>query len=203
MTLDANALNAIGMIRTLWQDRTVEGLAEVNTRLDEQSFDPLTLQMPAPRLLPTVAYLDTCLDETALIYPELAAAIRSLAPHFRWLQSKAYTDDLLGEGFANNYGWTEIIGPNGFFKGQDFLLGLLILGPHRHYLDHHHPAPELYWPLTSATEWRKGEGAFESKAAGTPIWHPPWIAHATKTGERPLLALWCWTRETTVPASLI
>ena len=69
-------------------------------------------------------------------------------------------------GFSENYGWCEIIGPQGFFKGDDFLLGLLMLGPQRHYKDHYHPAPELYWPLTGPTEWKQGAGGFETKPGG-------------------------------------
>ena len=48
---------------------------------------------------------------------------------------------VLGEGFTANYGWAEIIGPNGFFAGDDFLLGLLMLGP----------APSLPRSLSSGT----------------------------------------------------
>ncbi len=75
--------------------------------------------------------------------------------------------------FSENYGWCEIIGPQGFFKGDDFILGLLMLGPHRHYKDHYHPAPELYWPLTGPTEWKQGAGGFETKQAGAVIYHAP------------------------------
>ncbi len=85
------------------------------------------------------------------------------------------------QGFGENYGWCEIIGPQGFFKGDDFILGLLMLGPQRHYKDHYHPAPELYWPLTGPTEWKQGGGGFETKQAGAVIYHAPNVHHATKT----------------------
>ncbi len=133
----------------------------------------------------------------------IAQAITELRPHLQWRQSRAYSDALLGPGFMDNYGWCEIIGPNGFFPGDDFLLGLLNLGPNTYYRDHAHPAPELYVPLTSGAEWRKGGGPLTPKAAGTAIWHSPQVIHATSTTSAPLLALWCWTRDTATPARLV
>ena len=109
---------------------------------------------------------------------------------------------MLGEGFTANYGWAEIIGPNGFFAGDDFLLGLLMLGPDRHYRDHYHPAPELYWPLTSASRWSRDGGPFAEKPQGATIWHPSMAMHATMTDETPLLAVWCWTADVGTPAKL-
>ena len=100
-------------------------------------------------------------------------------------------------------GWCELIGSEGFFPGDDFRLGFLMLGPHRHYSDHYHPAPELYWPLTGPSDWKKGAGGFETRQAGEVIWHPPLRVHATKTGNTPLLAVWSWTREAGTPARLV
>jgi hypothetical protein len=60
-----------------------------------------------------------------------------------------------------NYAWCEIIGPEGFFKGSDFLLG-----PHRHYKDHFHLAPELCWLPTALSDWKKGDGAFIPRSSG-------------------------------------
>ena len=95
-----------------------------------------------------------------------------------------------------------IIGPRGFFAGDDFLLGLLMLGPGHHYRDHYHPAPELYWPLTSGSLWSRNREPFMEKPPGTIIWHPPMILHATKTGGTPLLTVWSWTSDTLTPARL-
>jgi hypothetical protein len=176
---------------------------EVLMRLGAQEMDDDHVVQPEPQSLPVLTYLDQCLEETEHFDAEIADAISALRPHLKWLQSKAYNDALLGTGFIENYGWTEIIGPNGFFHGDDFLFGLLMLGPNQHYRDHFHPAPELYWPLTSDTEWRKGDEALTPKAAGTVIWHQPNIIHATRTRAKPLLTLWSWTKDTAIPAKLI
>jgi hypothetical protein len=126
-----------------------------------------------------------------------------LAPALHWEQSESYTDDILGAGFSDNYAWAELIGPKGFFAGNDYLIGVLLLGPHRHYLDHYHPAPELYWPLTEPSDWRKGDGQpFVTRKQGEVIWHPSLVTHATITHEKPLLAVYVWTRNVSVGARL-
>ena len=180
-----------------------EGVGEVLSRLDEQETGAASVLIPEPTTLPVLNHLDSCLKEASLFDAAISQAIADLRPYLQWRQSKAYNDALLGTGFIENYGWCEVIGPNGLFQGNDFLLGLLMLGPNTHYRDHFHPAPELYWPLTSNTEWRKGDEKLTPKAAGTVIWHQPNVIHATKTGAAPLLTIWSWTRDTATPARLV
>jgi hypothetical protein len=195
------ARRLIGAFRNRLAALSGEGVLEVLARLDQQSLDddPRT----KPHSLGVLRFLDDCLDDAATFDVEIATAIAALRGEFEWMQSSAYTDENLGAGFTDNYGWCEIIGPRGFFRGEDFLLGLLMLGPERHYKDHYHPAPELYFPLTGGALWRKEGSALEEKAAGTPIWHPAHVIHATKTEGKPLLAVWSWTRDTSVAARLV
>jgi hypothetical protein len=182
--------------------RQGEGIAEVLLRLAEQDVSEAAFRQPEPRGLAVLSHLPQAIGETLLLDPDLAASIAAAEDGLRWLQSSSYTDEVLGEGFTANYGWAQIIGPDGFFAGDDFLLGLLMLGPHRHYRDHYHPAPELYWPLTSASHWSRDGEAFVEKPQGATIWHPPMTLHATLTNETPLLAVWCWTRDVGTPAKL-
>ena len=192
----------IGAIARGLQDRGGEGVGEVLERLARQNLDETQFHEAGARRIPAVRHFAECAAEIMIGDAGLAAALAALGDQLHWRQSSAYSDAVLGEGFMDNYGWCELIGPRGFFAGNDFLLGLLLLGPGRHYKDHYHPAPELYWPLTGPSDWKKGAGGFETKAAGTIIWHPPLRMHATKTGAAPLLAVWCWTRDTETPASL-
>lgn len=180
-----------------------EGVAEVLDRMADQALGEAEFRLPEPTRLPVLAHLPQALGEAMLFDADIAAAIAAVEEQLQWRQSAAYTDALLGEGFTDNYGWAEIIGPNGLFAGDDFLLGLLMLGPHRHYTDHYHPAPELYWPLTGGTEWRKDQGKLAPQPAGAAIWHAPMTVHATRTGEAPLLTVWSWTRDTATPARLV
>jgi hypothetical protein len=175
----------------------------VLARLAEQSLTEATFTEHAPRNLPVTRFFAEAIAETLMLEPSVAAALAALDGHLTWSQTSRYTDALLGDGFMQNYGWCQIIGPKGLFKGDDFLLGLLMLGPNRHYKDHYHPAPELYWPLTGTTQWKQGDGGFVEKPAGDVIWHAPNEIHAIKTADHPMLAVWSWTRDTQVAARLV
>jgi Dimethlysulfonioproprionate lyase len=175
---------------------------EVLGRLAEQDLGAKSFVEPLSQRLPVTRYFAEAIAETMMLEPDMAAALAALDGHFNWRQNTSYTDEALGEGFFKNYGWCQIVGPRGFFKGEDFLLGLLMLGPNRHYRDHYHPAPELYWPLTGPAQWKQGQGGFETKQAGDIIWHASNVLHATKTDDRPMLAVWSWASDTHVPAKL-
>ncbi len=108
----------------------------------------------------------------------------------RWGQT--YTEADFGRDFLDRYGWTELVGTRGHFASETIAAGFLLLGPGVVYPDHHHVAEEIYVPLTPATEWRKGDGAFVARAAGEVIHHPSNVSHAMRTGAEPLLALYLW-----------
>lgn len=182
--------------------RRADGIAEVLDRLAAQELDPAHFHRPEAHHLPVLRGLAGALAETAKLDGELAAALAAMVDYFSWRQAR-YSDPRLESDFNANLVWCEIIGPHGFFPGEDFLLGLLFLSERRHYPDHHHPAPELYWPLTAGTQWRQGETGFEAKSAGDVIWHRPNVAHATKTGAAPMLAVWCWPRDIATPAKMV
>ncbi len=201
-TLQDDVRWLIGAIARGLRARSGAGIADVLARMAEQDLDPSRFTEPEPRSLAVLAHLPQCLGEAMLLDADLAAALAAVEESLQWRQSASYTDAVLGEGFTANYGWAEIIGPNGFFPGDDFLLGVLMLGPGRHYRDHYHPAPELYWPLTSASQWSVDSGPFVEKPQGATIWHAPMAMHATMTAETPLLAVWSWTRDTATPARL-
>lgn len=205
MTDDAyeNSRWLIGAIARGLHCRRGDGIEEVLERMAGQDLSHAAFRPLEPARLSVTRYLPDCIGEAMLLDADVAAALAAIADDLRWLQSKAYSDQVLGTGFMDNYGWCELVGSEGFFAGDDFRLGLLMLGPGRHYRDHYHPAPELYWPLTGPSEWKMGAGGFETRAAGGTIWHIPWKVHATATLDKPLLAVWCWTRDVATPAKLV
>lgn len=177
--------------------------AHVRARLAEQDLSPGAAVEPVPRRLAVTRYFPECVAASMFASPDVAAALAEIEEFLHWKQNPNYSDQLMGEGYMDNYAYAELIGPQGFFAGDDFLMGLLLLGPHRHYRDHHHAAPELYWLVTGPSEWRQGKGAFVQHEAGELIWHEPNIVHATRTGDDPLLAVWAWTKNVKEPARLV
>ncbi len=198
-----NAQWLVGAIARGLHARGGEGVNVVLERLSTQTVTRSAFHSPEPMQLPVLRHFAQSTAETMLLDAELAAAIAAVSDHLQWRQSPSYNDTLLGAGFLDNYGWCQIVGPYGFFPGDDFLLGLLMLGPHRHYSDHYHPAPELYWPLTGPSDWKRDGAAFQPEPAGATIWHEPNVIHATRTQTHPLRAMWCWTNDTAIPAKLV
>jgi hypothetical protein len=202
MTIAAEAGEAIDSIATHLRQVGGEGTAEVLARLAEQDLSAHGVQPVTVCDKPVTRHMPELLHEAAKAFPLVSQALSGIWRSLSWSQSATYTDAILGEGFGENYAWAELIGPDGVFAGDDFTFGFLLLGPGRHYIDHYHPAPELYLPLTAGSHWKKGDSAFLERRAGEAIWHPSMVIHATKTFEKPLIAAYCWTRDVATPAQL-
>lgn len=151
--------------------------------------DPVERKL-APSSLPCLTYLPRAAAITGGGAEALAAFLAEHAGALRWAQT--YTEADFGRDFLDRYGWTELTGTRGHFASDTVAAGFLLLGPGVTYPDHHHVAEEIYIPLTPATEWRKGNGAFVARAAGETIHHPSNVSHAMRTGAEPLLALYLW-----------
>lgn len=193
----------IAAIQHGFETRPNAATQHVVSRLAEQHMREADFVTQKAKSLPVLSQFAACLTDVHHFEPSLALHLHQVQPLLKWQQSASYTDAVLGDGFTENYGWAQLIGPHGFFHGDDFLLGVLMLGPHRHYRDHNHPAPELYWPLTSGSHWRCTPDDFVEKSAGDIIWHEPFQIHATKTFEQPMLAVWAWTKNVATPARLV
>lgn len=193
----------IALIQQGLESRPSGATKNVVSRLKQQSLGEADFVAQVPKTLPVTSQWQACISEAQKIDSALATQLGEIQPMLKWQQTSSYSDDVMGNGFLANYGWAELIGPSGFFAGDDFLLGLLMLGPNRHYRDHNHAAPELYWPLTPNSQWRSAPEGFAEKAAGEIIWHEPFQIHSTKTFEQPLLAVWVWTKDVGTPARLV
>ena len=181
--------------------RDRQGVSEVLERVAQQDLESFAL--PRASVLPACRHLPDALGPLALEERSLAAAIAQVWDELAWRQNPNYSDRAMRQpGFMENYAYAELIGPTGAFRGDDFLLGLLLLGPGLHYLDHRHPAPELYWTLSGPSQWSRDSGVFRSCDALETVWHLPLVMHATKAGSMPLLAVWAWISDVSEPARL-
>lgn len=127
---------------------------------------------------------------------EVAACAAILAGEAFWTQNPNYQRRPPGPGFLDNYGYFVVAGPAdgppAFVEVSALALGLLLLGPGTVYPAHAHPAEELYIPLAGDAEWRMGDGPWRVEPAGSLIHHPSGVAHATRAGAAPLLAVYLW-----------
>jgi Dimethlysulfonioproprionate lyase len=196
-------LNAI-VRRHLAARRAAEGVGLALQRLEQQKIDTARRRVTPARRQVACRHLPESIAAILPLDGSLAALIAEVEDELAWRQNVNYSDAAMNHpGYMDNYAYAELIGPAGLWPGDDFLMGLLVLGPHLHYLDHSHPAPELYWLLTGPSDWRAGSADFASREQGEMIWHPPHKVHATRTGTVPLLALYIWTSDVEQPARLV
>jgi hypothetical protein len=122
----------------------------------------------------------------------------------RWITYDLYPRDEIGPRFPQAHAFCSLVGETGFVPAQDYELGLFLIIPHTLYRDHHHPAPELYAPLTGPHRWRFGVGgAWIEKRAHETVWNEPWQIHATAVGATPFLCVFSWTRDVNLPAKVV
>lgn len=177
------------------------GAAEVRAGLPA---DPGAEAAPPAQRHPVVdRWLGPALDAFAGP-PALGAAIAGAAAALHWSGYDAYPPDRIGADFAAGHAFAPLIGGQAPFAAPDFEAGLFLIAPGLLYRDHHHPAPELYAPLTGPHDWRFGPGRpLISLPALRPLWNPPHRPHLTRVGAVPFLALYVWTRDVDLPAHVL
>lgn len=154
------------------------------------------------RTLPVCDLLDSALQ--AMGKMPLAKAIADARPFLSWVSYDAYPRAEIGARFADNHAFASIIGQGCALEAVDFDLGLFLIAPNLFYRDHYHAAPELYVPLTGPHGWRFKPGdTLVWKDAHEPIWNRAWQPHATMTGDKPFLCIFCWTKDVALPAKVL
>lgn len=153
--------------------------------------------------LPVLSHLDRAATLAARgAAHDLAGAARLLGSSAAWTQTASYVNDPPNPTFLDGYAHATLAGrPDDTGPGPDgaVALGLVLLGPHVHYPPHHHPADEVYLPLTDAT-WLDDDGGYTTRPAGTLLHHRPWQPHGMHTGDAPLLAVYLWTGDVSSPS---
>lgn len=179
------------------------GMHEVLAGLRTASGQPINRVEPRPE--PRCGYLDEALALARTHRARhLADAIATARPFLHWITYDGYPRELIGGRFPKAHAFTTIIGATGFAHADDFELGLFLIAPRTLYRDHRHPAPELYAPLTGPTGWRFGpDTPWDIRQAHEPVWNEPLAVHATRVGAEPFLCLYCWTRDVTLPATVV
>lgn len=182
-------------------DSTHAGVTKVRARMagvrDERRR---SLQRPAN--LPLCGGLDDALAAIEIDHAvPLAQALRGADLH--WESYRGYASDTIGPHFPKAHAYASLMAGADPDWTCDFDLGFFLIMPGTLYRDHHHPAPELYVPLTGPSRWRFGAGKeWTEKPAGAVVWNPPNQVHATLVGAVPFLCLYAWTEQVHVPAQV-
>ncbi len=172
-----------------------DGVAETLARLSAQDCTQRRESKVSAKRDPACRYPAAGLDATRHVDKNVSAAIGDLVPLLHWQRIPEHVSRPPGS-FMDDYAFTKIIGPNGVYPGDDFMLGLFIIGPGQFYPDHLHAAPEFYWLFSGPTEWRFSvDGPWIQKNAGELQWNKSFDAHAMRTLDVPLFAVWAWIQD--------
>ena len=185
-------------VRTTYRSGHTAAPAPLATSLERliEGLDPgsVTLGDLSAQEQPVCRHFSGLLDAAAEgPNTEIAPAARALAPYLHWVHR--YDVDHHLPGFSENWAHAETIGPSGLARSDRIRLGLILLGPSTFYPGHHHPAVEVYHILAGTADWQLGKGPFIPRKPGEFILHPSNVAHATRTHDEPLLALFGWHGE--------
>ncbi|MAD41989.1 MAG: hypothetical protein CL623_06315 [Arcobacter sp.] len=108
--------------------------------------------------------------------------------------------DIDDEYFNKNFGFSELIGPNGLFYSEKISCGFVLMGKNLNYPKHLHPAVELYEVILGPLEWKIEKNKFIAHQ-GELIHHRKNESHAMKTNEIPFLGIYTWIGEIETPSS--
>jgi len=182
-------------------DPTNVGVAKVRSRMSGLK-DVRSRSLTLPPNTPRCGFLDEALAaveiDSAL---PLKRAIQNANLH--WISYQGYAADTIGPHFPQRHAFASLVMAADPDWSCDFDLGVFLITPGTLYRDHHHPAPELYVPLTGPSKWRFGtRQSWAEKGAGTVVWNPPNRVHATLVGSVPFLCLYAWTEQVHAPAKV-
>lgn len=154
-----------------------------------------------PEHLPVLRHLERAIALAGLSpAAELAPALARCAPDLPWTRTASYLRSPPNPQFLDQYAHAPLAG-RAEGGPADAVVGLLLLAPDTRYPLHHHPADELYLPLTQA-RWAHDRGQEpEPEPAGVLLHHRPWQPHAMTTGDEPLLAVYVWTGDVTTAST--
>jgi quercetin dioxygenase-like cupin family protein len=155
-----------------------------------QTVARLTAFECAAPALPVLRWLPRIAADGANFDSSFVSALCRTAACLVWRQS--YTHDEVDPAFLQNYGWSELLRPVEKRTSAQISCGVVVLGPHTLYPQHHHEAEELYVPLSGTSAWQQGDALWREHPPGTLIHHLSEEPHSMRTGEEPLLALYLW-----------
>ena len=140
--------------------------------------------------------LDVAIKHIPLQLSALASAIDTSKHIIQWNRDlgQFYEKDAdVGDSYRNRNMNCILIGPqNGFFHSDKLIMGLFFLRPRTFYRDHDHEASEMYFNLTGPNGFRFDVNGWSDYPADSIVWNTPWLPHATRVYDVPLLTVFAW-----------
>lgn len=117
-------------------------------------------------------------------------AIQAIADVAEWHQT--YTEDEVGYGFLQDYGYIELFGPTGHFVTENLRGYIAYWGRGLYYPWHRHEAEEIYCVITGSGKFAIDGSEDRQLYSGDCQFHASNQPHALTMNEGPILALVLW-----------
>lgn len=179
-------------------DALVVGLAEIFARegrpggvetsqalLSRRDFVPTATPKPDRKDAAIRAILADCAHPVA----KAALAAHSILP---WTAT-GVDDAMVPSEISSVFSALAIIGPGNMIDHPTVRAGLYFQEAATYYPLHSHSAEETYVVLGGHALWSAGPVRDVARGTGSFIFHPPFVAHASRTENVPLFAAWRWT----------
>ncbi|WP_264210873.1 dimethylsulfonioproprionate lyase family protein [Leisingera thetidis] len=181
------------LLQELWRlAARTEGLAWFAGRM--QGLPALEVE---PHRLPVCGRIAELAASGTQVSAGTASAVAALAaalPALRWQQT--YTEaDGFSRSWLDNYGWVNLISPEGLFASDEMRLSIGYWGAGQHYDEHSHAPEETYLILAGQARFHSEGRAARDAGPGETIHHAPHQKHAIDMVPGPLLAAAFWRGE--------
>ncbi|UWQ33714.1 hypothetical protein K3555_04110 [Leisingera sp. M527] len=125
---------------------------------------------------------------------DAVAALIDAIPALRWQQT--YTEaDSFSRDWLDNYGWVNMVSPEGLYQSDEMRLSIGYWGAGQHYGEHSHAPEETYLILAGQARFHSEGRAAQDAGPGDTIHHAPHQKHAIDMVPGPLLAAAFWRGE--------
>lgn len=125
---------------------------------------------------------------------DAVAALVGAIPGLPWQQTYTEADGFSRE-WLDNYGWVNLISPEGLYQSSEMRLSIGYWGAGQHYNEHSHAPEETYLILAGKARFHSEGRPARDAGPGDTIHHAPHQKHAIDMVPGPLLAAAFWRGE--------
>jgi len=151
----------------------------------------LPCQRMEPRTLPVCKRLPATLPFASDTTRPAVAALIDAAPGLHWQQTYSEADGF-SRDWLDNYGWINLVSPEGHYVSDQIRVSIGYWGAGQHYDEHTHAPEEVYLILAGQARFHSEGRAPIDAGPGDTIHHRPYQKHAIDMVPGPLLAAAFW-----------
>lgn len=144
-----------------------------------------------PRALPVISLLDAALDSANLQTRPVVQAICDSAPRLNWQQSYTKADGF-DQFYLDNYGWFNLVSPEGIFLNNGMRVSIGYWGQGLDYVEHWHEPEEFYLVLAGGAKFLSAGCAPRQCGPGDVVHHNTNQPHSFQMNNGPLIAAAFW-----------